>query len=190
MTTSSLSANDLLMGGGVSAAKFPTIGTVVAGQIIREPEAREQTDFQTGATLRWDNGDPKMQIVVQLATNQRETGDDDGVRALYIKGGMLNAVRDAVRKSGAKGLEVGGTLAITYSGDGEASKRGFNPPKLYAATYTAPSSAAVSNVLAAGDAPTAPVSHVAPPAGIDPAFWATLPAEQQQALLAAHAGTR
>lgn len=189
-------ANDLLMGSGIPAAKFPTIGTAISGRIVREPEAREQTDFTTGAVLRWDNGEAKMQIVVHLATDQRDPQDlsDDGTRALYIKGQMLNAVRGAVRAAGAPGLAVGGTLTITYAGDAEPTKRGFNGAKQYTATYTPPAQAAVANVLNAGDTPasgngtTAPAGQ--PPAGVDPAVWAALGTEQRAAVLAATAGTR
>lgn len=194
-------ANDLLMGGGVKAARFPTLGTAVSGRIIRDPEAREQTDFTTGAVLRWDNGEAKMQIVVQLATDERDSQDisDDGTRALYVKGQMLNAVRGAVRAAGAKGLEVGGTLTVTYSSDGMPARAGLNAPKQYTAAYTAPAQAAVANVLNTGDAPTTngngngavpPAPAGAPPVGVDPAVWNALGAEQRAAVLAASAGVR
>jgi hypothetical protein len=182
-----ISANDLLMGGGIASAKFPTIGTKVTGRIIREPEARQQTDIQTGDPLTFANGDPRMQIVVQLATDERDASidDDSGERALYIKGNMLNAVREAVRKAGAKGLEVGGTLTVVYSGDGEAKTRGFNAPKLYTATYTPPSAEA-ANTLLMGAAPAGnSTADEAPPAGVDAATWARMDAAQRLAVKAA-----
>jgi hypothetical protein len=40
-------ANDILMGGGVPTAKFTTVGTIVTGVVVREPEARQQRDFRT-----------------------------------------------------------------------------------------------------------------------------------------------
>jgi hypothetical protein len=186
-----MDANDLLMGGGLAAAKFPTIGTTISGRIVRKPEARQQTDIETGEPLTFANGDPRMQIVVSLATADRDPAkaDDDGERALYIKGNMLNAVRDAVRRAGAKGLEVGGTLTVVYTGDGEKKNRAFNAPKLYAAEYVPPTNAAVDNLLMAGQpATTTPATGVAsPPAptGVDPAMWARMEPDQQQAVLAA-----
>jgi hypothetical protein len=184
-----ISANDLLMGGGMASAKFPTIGTKVTGRIIRDPEARQQTDIQTGDPLTFANGDPRMQIVVQLATDERDASidDDNGDRALYIKGNMLNAVREAVRRAGAKGLEVGGTLTIVYSGDGEAKTRGFNAPKLYTASYTPPSAEAANNVLLMGaqPVPAAGTPDEAPPAGVDPATWARMDQVQRAAVKAA-----
>jgi hypothetical protein len=178
--------------------KFPTIGTTVSGRITRTPEARQQTSIETGEPLTFANGDPRMQIVVNLATAEREGPEDDGERALYVKAGMLTAVRDAVRKTGAKGLEVGGTLTITYVGDGEKKNKAFSAPKIYTAAYVAPTAQAANDLLMAG-APSAPpaASYVPPvhaavvtqqpaaPAGVDPAVWTRMAPEQQQTVLAA-----
>jgi hypothetical protein len=184
-------ANELLMAGGVKSAKFDTIGTTITGQLTREPEAREQTDFTTGAVLRWDNGDARMQIIVDLATNQRDLADptDDGERRLYIKGQMLNAVRAAVRAAAADGLAIGGVLTVKYTGDAEPTKRGFNGAKQYSAAYTPPARQQVANVLNQGDAPTtAPATQAAattaPPAGVDPAAWAALSDDKRAQFLA------
>jgi hypothetical protein len=187
-----MDANELLMGGGRAAAKFPTIGTTITGRIAQTPQARQQTDIETGEPLTFANGDPRMQIVVTLATAERDPtdADDDGERALYIKGNMLTAIRDAVRKTGAKGLEVGGTLTITYTADGEKKNRAFNAPKLYAAVYVPPSAAAANEVLMGAPAPAvaspaAPTPAPAAPVGVDPAVWARMEPAQQQTVLAA-----
>lgn len=143
----SIDPNTILMGGGVPSAKFDGIGVSVTGR-IEDITASQQTDFTTGEPKAWPNGEPMMQVVVTLATDQRDPSitDDDGLRKVYVKGKSLTgAVRDAVRKAGAKGLEVGGTLTVTYTGDGVAEKRGINPPKLYAADYTKPDPAAAAN---------------------------------------------
>lgn len=184
-------ANDLLMSGGVPSARFPTIGSMVTGRIIREPEAREQTDFTSGAVLRWDNGEPKMQIIVHLQTDERNPEDitDDGTRALYIKGQMLQAIRQAVRAAGANGLAVGGSLTVTFAAEAESSKRGFNPAKQYTATYVPPSRGDAANTIlnkepttnGGGDGPAGD----APP-GVDPQLWAGLDATQRASILAAH----
>jgi hypothetical protein len=132
--------NAFLMGGGVPSAKFEQVGDTLSGTIANPPQVRQQTDFTTGKPLFWDSdGSPRMQLVVQVQTTQRDPQrpDDDGVRGLYVKGQMQVAVRDAVRKAGASGLEVGGTLTVSFIGHG-ASKNGGQPPKNYAATYQAP----------------------------------------------------
>lgn len=141
---SSTTAEQFLLGGGGKSASFPEVGTTVTGKIAGKPEVRQQTDM-SGNPLTWDNGDPRLQLVVPLQTDERLDDDDDGVRNLYVKGSkdpksksLHAAVAGAVQAAGAKGLEVGGTLTVSYVGDGVASTRGFNPPKQYEAKYAAP----------------------------------------------------
>lgn len=165
-----MDANELLMGGGTTSAKFKTIGTIVKGFIIAEPKSQQQRDLDTGEVRTFSNGDPMWQIVVTLATEERDPSnpEDDGVRSLYVKGQMFNAVRDAVRASGAKGLAVDGFLAVQFASEGEPKKKGFNPPKLFRAAYTPPAPKNNANDLLMGPPstpPSAPYStpHVATP---------------------------
>ncbi|MGC5019040.1 hypothetical protein [Micromonospora sp. DT47] len=188
-------AQDFLMGGGSKTAKFPSFGTSVSGQIVREPEITQQTEFGTGRLLTWDDGSARLQLVVKIQTDERDPSDleDDGVRAIYVKGKSLtNAVREAVRNAGAKGLEVGGTLTVTYIADGKA-ERG-NPPKLYTAEYRRPLVHQVSDFLnedPVQDAtPASPAPAGQPPAGVDPAVWNAMGADQRASVLAAMHGAR
>jgi hypothetical protein len=144
MTMTPPDPSTLLMGGGTRSAKFEHPGDKISGEIL-SVETKQQTDLKDGSPKFWDNGDPMWQVVVTLQTEQRDPddADDDGKRAIYVKGSMkyastAKAIADAVRTAGAKTLEVGGTLAVAYTGDGEATSRGFNPPKLYSAAYKAP----------------------------------------------------
>lgn len=161
----SMTANEFLLGGGATSAKFPTVGSSVTGRIVREPEVQQQRDFQTGELKTWNDGKPMQQLQVVLATDERdpEVADDDGERAVYVKGNLLKAVREAIRKAGAKGLDVGGTLTVTYSGDGEVTKRGFNPPKLYTASYVPPVKQAATEFVNGGQPAAAPAQPVAQP---------------------------
>jgi hypothetical protein len=95
-----------------------------------------------------------MQLVVKVQTDQRDLddSDDDGIRAIYIKAQMRQAVADAVRKAGAKGLEVGGELKVKFTGTEPASTKGFNDKKIYAAQYTKPA-ASSGSFLGTDDAP-------------------------------------
>jgi hypothetical protein len=147
----------LMGGGGAPAAKFPTIGTSATGRITEEPTVQHQTDFDTGKPLYWEDGNPRMQLVVTLATEQRDPAnpDDDGKRRVYIKGQLKTATVEALRKTGAQGLEVGGALTVTYVADGDAKGRG-KPPKQYAVTYTPAAQAELA-------APTAPTPAVPAP---------------------------
>lgn len=137
-------ANDFLMGGGVKSAKFEKIGTVVKGTIVTKPELQQQRDPKDGKPQTWDDGKPKQQVKVVLQTEQRDDAEDDGRRAIYVKANMLKAVQEAVKAAGAKGLEVGGVLAVKYVKDGEKKNKAFNAPKLYAAKYEAPDPMAVA----------------------------------------------
>lgn len=134
------SVDSFLMGSGAKSAKFETIGTVVGGLIVDEPQLVQQKDIKTGAPKHWDDGNPMMQLVVKVQTDQRDPDDaeDDGVRAIYIKAQMRQAVADAVRKAGAKSLEVGGDLKVKFTGTEAASTKGFNDKKIYAAQYAKP----------------------------------------------------
>lgn len=137
-------ADDFLMSGGTPSAKFPTVGTSVTGVIDRKPEVQQQRDFDSGEPLTWDDGSPRKQLKVVLQTDERDPDieDDEGYRALYVKAALKNAIQQAVRKSGAKGLKVGGRLTVVYAKDGEAKRRGMNAPKLYSAEYVPPPDAA------------------------------------------------
>lgn len=176
-------ADAFLLGGGGKSAKFETVGATVTGTIANPPQVRQQTDMTTGSPLTWDNGDPKMQLVVQLQTAERVDSDDDGIRNLYVKGSkdpasksLHAAVAGAVQAAGAKGLEVGGTLTVQYVGDGVSKTRGFNPPKQYAATYKSPDA---GEFLGTGQAATAAQPQpTAPPEWAQPSQQAAAQAPQ------------
>lgn len=131
-------ANELLMSAGVPSAKFPEIGATVSGRIIKKPVVQQMRDFETNEPLTYEDGNPKQQIVITLETNLSEDDDDDGVRNLYAKAQMQAAIRAAVRKSGARGLEVGGQLTVTYHADRPSQNRRMKPTKLFKAAYIPP----------------------------------------------------
>lgn len=175
----SYSADDFFAG-GTPSAKFDSPGVTVAGTITRVGEPMQQRDFTTGNPKFWDDGKPMLQLPVDVRTDLRdpEVTNDDGTRALYIKGELQKAVRTAVRQAGATGLREGGHLSVTYTGNGEARQRGMNPPKLYSATYTPPAAAGADQFLggngnnAAAD-PAPATATAAQPAG-NPALEAAL----------------
>lgn len=180
------SADDFLMGGGgAPTAKFPTPGTTVGGRITERPTVEQQRDISTGDKKFWSDGNPMMQLVVTVQTDERDPQleEDDGRRRLFVKGQMKNAIADAVRAAGARGLEVGGTLAVTYSHDGTASQRGFNPPKQYTSRYT-PAATVALNTPDPGTA--APQQYAAPapaaPATPAAAIPGLTPEQLQQAM--------
>jgi hypothetical protein len=207
VTTDTKSGNDILMGGGSPAAKFPRIGAIVDGIVAAEPTARQQTEFRTKAPEFWKDGSPKMQVLVELMTDERDPAkaDDDGTRTLYIKGKELTkSVRDAVRQSGADGIHTGGRLTVQYVADGPQGE-GAEPPKLYASRYVPPavSFAGVGAPATQAAAQPAVVQQQFPPvqqqvtqsilgapAGVDPAVWARMNPQQQQTFQALDDGQR
>lgn len=141
--------NSFLMGSGGRSATFPNKGDQVVGYVVATA-LRQQTAFQTNKPMFWENGEPRMELVVTLHTELQDDDDDDGLRKVYIKGEMLKAVREAVRKSGASGLAKDGKLGIRYVRDGE-KKAGMNPPKLYTAKYEPPVTSVDDGMLDGSD---------------------------------------
>lgn len=123
---------DHLLMGAPPAVKFAEIGDSVAGRITRVYQV-QVTDFETRAPQWWEDGSPKMQVVVIL-----DVSDGAGLQSLYIASkGLREALRDACRDVG-RGLRPGGYLAVKYTGDGEPFRKGVNPPKIYDAGYSPP----------------------------------------------------
>lgn len=165
------------LGGGGSAFPFNTVGDSVTGTIL-DMEEVQQTDMETGAPAVWDNGQPKVMYRIDLATVLKDDAFDDGKRSVYLRGSRksekqtsLSAVLDAVRVAGGGSkLEKGATLTLTFSGEGVPSKRGWNAPKLYTATYVPPAKTVDLNPAPAATAPQqAPKAPAGLPAGFDPA---------------------
>lgn len=126
-----------LMSSGTKSFKFEAEGDTVKGTIVNL-EMQQQRDFKTNELKVWDDGKPMMQLRLVLATDLHENDDDNGQRAVYVRGQMQQAVREAIKNAGATSIEEGGTLAVKYEGDGTASNPKFNAPKLYRAEYKAP----------------------------------------------------
>src|SRR5580765_4582767 len=134
--------DDFLFASGGKAAKFEQIGDTVEGEIT-DAVVSQQTHMETNEPLTWADGSPRMQLVITLQTSER-SDDDDGLRRVFAKGGkyevatgtgtsMKDAIGDAVKKAGAKSLDVGGHLKVGFSGEGKKTNRGFSAPKLYRA---------------------------------------------------------
>lgn len=148
--------NDLL-GGGAPSAKFTSHGDIHKG-VITKAETAQQTDFDTGKPKFYDDGNPMWQIVLTIQTDQRdpEIPNDDGERRIFVKGQMLAALRAALRTVGAQTIEAGDTIAVQYTGDGEAKRAGMSGPKQYA-VQVKKGAGPVADVLGAGQPAAADV---------------------------------
>ena len=147
--------------------RSPVPQTTVGGRITERPTVEQQRDISTGDKKFWSDGNPMMQLVVTVQTNERDPqiDEDDGRRRLFVKGQLQKAIADAVKTVGGRGLEIGGTLTVTYTHDGVATQRGFNPPKQYTAQYVA----AAANALHTPDPGSVPQQQYAAPAAPAPA---------------------
>jgi hypothetical protein len=123
-----------LMGGGGKSASFKSAGDSVTGTITNMEE-RQQTDFDSGRPLEWDDGKPKMHLVISLLTEESVDEDDDGMRRLYVKGNLQRAIREAVLKSGSRTIKDGASLTVKYVGDDVPTRKGMSGAKKYAAVY-------------------------------------------------------
>lgn len=191
--------NEFLSGGqktpSVSWRNKP-VGTTVSGKVAREPRTMQSLDYDDSTPEFWDppmNTRPKMQMAIylDLGTVHPDTEtypDHDGVWAVYVRQSTQfhKELKEAIRKSGAKGIDVGGHLTVTYIGDGEQKNPKFNPPKLYRVEYRAPATKATSDFLDWGKVgtTTTTMNTSQAPAGLDPAAWASLDEPRKASILA------
>jgi hypothetical protein len=121
--------DELLSGGGKTFfTKDDPVGRSVTG-VVTAVSVRQVTSFETGKPEVWDDGTPKRQAVITLATGERDPldGDDDGHRNIYVK--MWGDQRRALAKAGTPA--VGDTLTVTYTGTTPPAVKGLNPSKVY-----------------------------------------------------------
>jgi hypothetical protein len=132
--------NDDFMGSGAKSVQFEQPGDTVTGLVLATPKKQQQTDPNSGEPKTFTDGSPRYIFTVPIQTELRDPEDpfDTGERTLFLKWKSLEAVRNAVRVSGAKGLMPGGILTLTLTGFGPKTKAAWNPPKLWAATYLPP----------------------------------------------------
>ena len=119
------------------SVSFRNIGDAVVGRIVALDDYQQKeynTNPNAPVVLKFwpKSGDPMMGVRVTLETNP---GDPTSRVTLWGEGKkLLMAIAGAVKGKGAPDLEVGGDLAVTFTGyDGRA--------KTYAANYERPESA-------------------------------------------------
>jgi hypothetical protein len=133
---------DRLLMGRPAAVKFTDPGDFVQGTVLEVVQVQAR-NFDTGDPEFWDDGSPKLQLLYGLGTV-------DGPVSLYVGSyRMRNAIADACRAAGARGIRRGGVLLVRFTGLGEPHKKGANPPKEYQAAYDPPAVDANSPMRAA-----------------------------------------
>jgi hypothetical protein len=120
-------SDDFLAGGeSLPAVKLTNVGDKVTG-VIKQTRKLEDRDLN-GELRTWPNGDVKHVFVFDLDTT-------DGAQALWVRGQMVSAIREAAREAKVSNL-VGCTLDVQHHALGEAKQKGYNAPKLYRARIT------------------------------------------------------
>ena len=151
-------ADSLFAGGGgasgVPSFKFAQYNDAITGTILSTAVQRS-VKYGTTQPDFYEDGRPKLQLQVVIQTELRnwekvsmvptnEGGqmkpahEDDGRRAVYLKGAMMYAVGDAVTAATGERAApaVGGKLHIVYTHESPSNKG--NPRKEYSANYQPP----------------------------------------------------
>ena len=127
--------SDALASGG-TYLKWEHPGTTYTG-IITDVQMRQSRKYESTDLDTWDDGTPKMQIVITLTTDYRDQvqQDDDGTRMASINlwSGQKKALVAACKAAGVTEPEVGQRFTVTHvSGIGNAKS-----PRVYEYTLTA-----------------------------------------------------
>lgn len=141
--TDEVPLGDMERGPAVSWKDQP-LGTKVEGIVVASRRV-QQTDYDTGELLTWNDGSARMQTLVQLELG---TGD---VVSLYASGGKFSAdggegegtslegaIAGAVRKAGDDRIRKGARLTVTLSGHAKPRSNKYKPANLFTATYVPP----------------------------------------------------
>lgn len=169
---------DALASGG-TYLKWEHPGTTYTG-IITDVSMRQSRKYESTDLDTWDDGTPKMQVVLTIATDYRDQSqqDDDGTRMISINlwSGQKKALVAACKAAGVTEPQVGQRFTATHvSGIGNAKA-----PRVFEYTLTAgPSGVAAALEVEPAAAPAAPA-----------AAGAANPVETAKQLLAAGLSTQ
>lgn len=117
------------------AFRFADIGDTVTGAIRNVTKLEDRTPDGTPKT--WSNGDPMHVFVFDLDT----TGTGAADTCIWVRGNMVKAIRDALAAANLKPADQP-QLTVKYSGNGEPTRKGYHPPKLFKAKAEAAQPAA------------------------------------------------
>ena len=134
-----LSSLDELLAGNSAKAYFGANsqpGDTVTG-VIEKIETTQVNDFQTKQPAFWNDGSPRLQVLVTIDTGiiDPNVEDDDGRRTVYIKGwgvqrrAWLQALHNAGLKKAGE-VKPGDRFTATFTGYGPQGNLP-QPPKLF-----------------------------------------------------------
>ncbi|WP_433622751.1 hypothetical protein [Nocardia sp. CA-120079] len=130
------------------------IGTEVSGYITRIEEEQDK-DWVTKKPKLDRDGKPVMIPVLILQTDGTQRAVGPGLRKLWMRSGVRDAVLEAVLDAGTREPAVSAFLRIIFADLGTPANVNFRPPKLYQATYTPPTDTGAESESGAAQADTA-----------------------------------
>lgn len=117
--------------------KFVNPGDRISGVIVEEPKALPLKQYGSTEVKLDGNGNPVMQILLILTTDQPADPAHDGRYRVYIdKPFQKQAVAKTLKANRVNTLEVGGDFTMTYVGPVET--RTGSTAKDFTATYIPP----------------------------------------------------
>lgn len=126
--------NDLLGTRSIPSISFKDakIGDSFTG-VITDLRTVQVRSYDSGEPEFWDDGKPKLQIEVTLATDYLDPSldEDDGTRRVYLFGQKLSAAKQEMKAKGLSKLEKGMTFTISFVGEKPASNKKYNNVKMY-----------------------------------------------------------
>ena len=133
--------------------KGAPVGTTYEGTVVESPDLVHSRNFDTNLPDYWpakvgETPSPKMAAVVKIVMAD---GEERAIWAIQPSA-MFAAIKAAANHAGVK-IDIGGTLAVKYTGDKPANDPRKNAAKQYVARYTPPAAAATADPFAATPEP-------------------------------------
>ncbi|WP_227982705.1 DUF2786 domain-containing protein [Nocardia spumae] len=112
-------------------------GTQIEGVIVAIEEEPD-LDYRTRAPKLDANGNERMVPILIVQTDGTTKPYGQGLRKVWVRTGIADALIGACMDAGATRTVVGGKVRIRYEGLGEPPAPNFSAPKLYTASYQPP----------------------------------------------------
>lgn len=142
---------DDVQGSSAPAWKAEAIGDRISGALVNA-EMRQQTDFDTGKPLTFDDGNPRTQLVLTIATDEGEMSfyakpsskfvrENEAAEGKGLAG--QDAVIAAMRLAELKNFSDVGQITIVHTGLSKVPKKGQDPSRLFVAKVVKAKAASV-----------------------------------------------
>jgi hypothetical protein len=130
---------DEVFSGRPDPVKFEKLGDTVTGVIV-SGSTRQKRKFGSEELLFWEDGRPKLEVILILMTTE-------GLRTLYVGSWRLeNAIQGALRAAGVRGPRPGGRIAVKWVSE-EPVKGSANAAKVFDAAYDPPGRKTLAQML-------------------------------------------